>query len=111
DFLVSEHIELDPEYEEHMNQLNEVTDPFPDKIITDGLAEKNIIRQANPEDHDWWGYAEIILHSYQWAELDIKPEHQAKFVGFDDSTIVALTAKYTLVNEADESLDLSTLKS
>jgi len=51
------------------------------------------------------------LHSYQWAELDIKPEHQSRFTGFGDDTIVALTAKYTLTNEAEEAFDLSTLQS
>lgn len=109
DFLISEPMELDPEYEEQMNQLYNKTDPFPDILITDGLADKTIIHQVNPEDNDWWGGAEIVLHSYQWAELDIKPEHQARFTGFGDGTIVALTANYTLINEADEALDLSTL--
>lgn len=112
DFLISEHIELaEEELDEDVPNVEEtqITDPFLDKLLTDNIANKTIIKQHNPESYFHIGVTEIVLHSYQWADLDIHADYIDSFSGFGEGPIVALTVNYTMTNHAEEALDLSTL--
>ncbi|WP_010278460.1 copper amine oxidase N-terminal domain-containing protein [Paenibacillus senegalensis] len=111
DYLLTEPVEPNEEYAQRKEQETVITEPLQDKLLTEGIADKKVIKQHNPGVSEQMGVTEIELVSYQWAELDIHPEHRDTFSGFGDGPVAALTVKYNLINKATEGLDLSTLKS
>lgn len=86
-------------------------EPYKDRLVTDNIAVKKNIRQELPNSIDEEGGIAITLDGYQWAELDISPDHISSFTNFGDGTIVAITARYTVANSSSSDVDLSTLES
>ncbi|WP_020618253.1 hypothetical protein [Paenibacillus daejeonensis] len=110
DFVVSDLSELVESAEEQQEEEEpSLTGPLPDKLVTEGYAEKTILAEELPDRTKERGAAEIQLHAYQWAELAIDEAYQEAFTGFGEGPIIALTVQYTIANTAAPELDLTSM--
>src|SRR5690606_30135916 len=95
DFLIDDSYDPNAATEPDPSGNGEKTEPvmpYNDKLVTDKIALKKVIRQEMPDDTEEKGGVSITLQGYQWAELDISPDYLSSFKNFGDGTFVALTA-------------------
>lgn len=110
DFLIDDSYDPNEPLESSGNSAEPV-EPYKDRLVTDNIAVKKNIREELPQSNEEEGGIAITLDGYQWAELDISPDHASSFAGLGDGTIVAITARYTVANTSSSDVDVSTLKS
>ncbi|WP_235439894.1 hypothetical protein [Paenibacillus sp. DMB20] len=85
-------------------------EPYQDKLTTDKIAKKQVLATSRIEKSRQMENIQITLKGYQWAKLTIDPKYKDLFVGFGDKGIVALTAKYRIDNESEQSVNVNSLK-
>lgn len=112
DFLIDDSYDPDAVTEPADNEEPAApVEPYKDMLVIDNIAVKKNIHQELPDESEEEGGITITLKGYQWAELDISPDHRPSFNNVGEDTIIAFTAHYTIVNETLSDVDLSTLKS
>ncbi|MFS0724890.1 copper amine oxidase N-terminal domain-containing protein [Paenibacillus sp. 1P07SE] len=91
--------------------LKEGIPPYQNKLVTEGFADKEVLKERTPDFTEEHGGIEINLIGYQWAKVDVKPAHQQSFTGFGDQGIIELTAKYVVTNNSGQSINVNTIES
>lgn len=84
--------------------------PYPDILTTKKIAQKQLLFTWQPGRDKQLEKIKITLEGYQWAKLTIDPAHTDSFKGFGDKGIIALTAKYRIDNESEQTVNVNSLK-
>ena len=90
--------------------LKEAIPPYQNLLVDNGLAYKEVLKERTPDFTETHNGIELGLIGYQWAHVNIKPEHQQSFTGFGDEGIIELTAKYTIKNNSGKSINVNAIK-
>ncbi|WP_158301903.1 copper amine oxidase N-terminal domain-containing protein [Paenibacillus mesophilus] len=84
--------------------------PYPDLLTTEKIAQKQLLFTWQPKRSKELKHIKITLEGYQWAKLTIDPAYIDSFKGYGDNGIIALTAKYRIENESDQTVHVNSLK-
>jgi hypothetical protein len=84
--------------------------PYQDLLTTKKIAQKQLLFAWQPKKSRQLEKIKITLEGYQWAKLTIDPAHIDSFKGFGDNAIIALTAKYRMDNESEQTVNVNSLK-
>ncbi|WP_020618341.1 copper amine oxidase N-terminal domain-containing protein [Paenibacillus daejeonensis] len=90
--------------------LKEAITPYQNLLVEQGLAYKEVLKERTPDFKESHNGIELGLIGYQWAQVDIKTEHQQSFNGFGGKGIIELTAKYTVKNNSSKSIHVNDIK-
>lgn len=84
--------------------------PYQDLLTTKKIAQKQLLFAFQPKRSKELEKIKITLEGYQWAKLTIDPEYIQSFKGFGDNGIIALTAKYRIDNDSEQTVNVNSLK-